>query len=341
MEKLIPFATLISTGKYVSPEEVLNGEKCGCVCPACAAPMVAKQGSVNVWHFAHKQKFVSEDKPCFFSFPRGCFWLARQLIEDSLHEQLHLPDYFITLKDPAGLQSKTEIVTSASAQLFEEVHAQPMQRHMNYDEVVLTLKNSKLTLVLGFDIPHKRSFENATVFVNLSGAIQEYRKDRRPLKDILLDRIFHQKTSKTWLFHPREIKKRLEFDTRLKEVNDERKRRAEARFAIEPKILASNIPLQKTVAQQQASQSVDLEERLIDLIGQAERLFTFGNKTVQLCDNCCYMSTPSTTTCQYCQSRSLTKINLSDEYFKDIKGKYLRAGYVLQSLKGLQKNIKK
>lgn len=335
MEVLIPYAKQVSSGKFVTPDEVENGENCGCICPACDAQMVAKQGNVNVWHFAHKQKSVSEDKPCSFNFRRGCFWLARQLITDSLKEPLKLPEYHIPLNDPAGLNSKMELVTSASARVFDQVHFEPIHQHMSSDEVELTLNGYTLMLVLGFNMQHsKTGYKYATVFVDLNGADQEYRKNKRSLKEILLDRIFHQTTAKKWLYHPNEKKKKDQFTIYLKEADAERARRAEERFTFQPRNTVAKIQ-QKSEAQQQASLSVDIEERLIDLIGQAARLFTFGNKVALQCDNCYYLSPPGATSCQYCQGSKFCKIGLSDEYFKDIKGKYLRVGYAHQSIKAL------
>jgi hypothetical protein len=40
-------------GKLVSILDVARGEKCGCVCPACGEKVVAKQGEIMAWHFAH------------------------------------------------------------------------------------------------------------------------------------------------------------------------------------------------------------------------------------------------------------------------------------------------
>ncbi len=36
-------------------EEVVRGIECGCVCPdpRCGRPLVARQGNVKIWHFAH------------------------------------------------------------------------------------------------------------------------------------------------------------------------------------------------------------------------------------------------------------------------------------------------
>lgn len=48
----IPFA-VGPDGEPVSIHEVPRGRACGCTCPACKAPLVAKQGAVVEWHFAH------------------------------------------------------------------------------------------------------------------------------------------------------------------------------------------------------------------------------------------------------------------------------------------------
>lgn len=40
-------------GELVSINEVKNGLKCGCVCPACGAKLIARQGQKVAYHFAH------------------------------------------------------------------------------------------------------------------------------------------------------------------------------------------------------------------------------------------------------------------------------------------------
>lgn len=122
-------------------------------------------------------------------------------------------------------------------------------------------------------------------------------------------------------------KEKDDFAAYLKEADAERARRAEERFKFQPKNSVTKVQ-QKSEAQQQASHSVDIEERL----------FMFGNKVALQCDNCCYLSPTGATSCQYCQGNKFCKIGLSDEYFKDIKGKYLRVGYAHQSLKAIPIN---
>jgi len=49
----IPYGRHRHTGKLVSINEVARGLACDCVCPGCGTELVAKQGDVNLWHFAH------------------------------------------------------------------------------------------------------------------------------------------------------------------------------------------------------------------------------------------------------------------------------------------------
>ena len=53
MTNLLPFGQ--RGGRLYSVERVARGINCGCVCPdpQCGLPLVARQGGVNVWHFAH------------------------------------------------------------------------------------------------------------------------------------------------------------------------------------------------------------------------------------------------------------------------------------------------
>ncbi|HQO10635.1 MAG TPA: competence protein CoiA family protein [Clostridiales bacterium] len=51
MELKLPFG--MKDGKLVQVADVEQGLKCGCVCPACGQPLVARKGVKMVHHFAH------------------------------------------------------------------------------------------------------------------------------------------------------------------------------------------------------------------------------------------------------------------------------------------------
>ena len=54
-------------GRLVEIEEVARGRACNSVCPGCLRPLIARQGGMNRWHFAH-----DSDSDCV---PGGESWL--------------------------------------------------------------------------------------------------------------------------------------------------------------------------------------------------------------------------------------------------------------------------
>lgn len=72
--------------------DVPKGAACGCVCPTCSSPLVARQGQENEWHFAHE---ASQERPeCVV----GAMNLARSLGIEHLRRlhasgKLILPPY--------------------------------------------------------------------------------------------------------------------------------------------------------------------------------------------------------------------------------------------------------
>ena len=54
------FAALDTTGALRFISEVERGAECGCACPVCGSPLVARQGAANEWHFAHE---ASQERP--------------------------------------------------------------------------------------------------------------------------------------------------------------------------------------------------------------------------------------------------------------------------------------
>lgn len=87
----LPFAVVKATGELVDVHDVLRGKACACVCPGCLAPVVAKHGEVNIWHFAHEADAHTPDvSACRHAFYRS---IRRLLIERA--------SYFETLVVPA------------------------------------------------------------------------------------------------------------------------------------------------------------------------------------------------------------------------------------------------
>lgn len=52
-ESLLQSFALRNDGLIVSIDEVQRGLACACTCPGCRSPLIARQGEVRAWHFAH------------------------------------------------------------------------------------------------------------------------------------------------------------------------------------------------------------------------------------------------------------------------------------------------
>lgn len=73
MNSLSIFAGVDQAGVIRFVGDVPRGAACGCSCEACGAPLVAKRGEVNKWHFAHE---ASQERPDCFA---GAVNLLRRL----------------------------------------------------------------------------------------------------------------------------------------------------------------------------------------------------------------------------------------------------------------------
>lgn len=86
------FAALDATGALRFIGEVERGADCGCSCPVCNSPLVARQGAANEWHFAHE---ASQERP---ECETAAVGLLRHLMVELLQARaeadgLQLPPY--------------------------------------------------------------------------------------------------------------------------------------------------------------------------------------------------------------------------------------------------------
>lgn len=76
-------------GAIVSIEHVDRGAACGCFCPACGEPVIAKQGDVKTWHFAH-----TSGNDCAAGAETALHRAAKQIIFE--RRELMLPAFTVT-----------------------------------------------------------------------------------------------------------------------------------------------------------------------------------------------------------------------------------------------------
>lgn len=75
--------------RLVGVDEVPRGVACGCVCPACREPVIAKQGECRIHHFAH-----DGGRACRYAAETLAHLLAKQVLEKE--PALFLPSVYAT-----------------------------------------------------------------------------------------------------------------------------------------------------------------------------------------------------------------------------------------------------
>lgn len=83
---LVPFG--LKDGRLYEPTQVPNGKDCGCVCPGCKCPLVAKQ-KAKTPHFAH-----SNDENCSNGLETAVHLAVKQIIAEKM--MIRLPALFWT-----------------------------------------------------------------------------------------------------------------------------------------------------------------------------------------------------------------------------------------------------
>lgn len=83
----VPFGQ--KNGRMVSPDQVESGRACNCACPGCGAPLIAKKGEQNVWHFAH------DGLACATGAETALHLMAKQILADE--RSIKLPAVEVSL----------------------------------------------------------------------------------------------------------------------------------------------------------------------------------------------------------------------------------------------------
>ncbi|KFK56722.1 competence protein CoiA family protein [Vibrio vulnificus] len=126
---------LAKDGTYKHIRSADNGLKCDCVCPDCQQPLVANQGNVKRWHFAHASNAECKGESVIHR-------LAKQVIVNAAHSGL--PLYLSSNGGAVYEQDKDGIVHS------KEWYAPERQYHIRQAKEEVKL-GSQIVDVLCYD----------------------------------------------------------------------------------------------------------------------------------------------------------------------------------------------
>ncbi|MFT5294354.1 MAG: hypothetical protein ACI9YH_000360 [Colwellia sp.] len=223
---LIPFALSLETNVLVDVADVQSGKKCGCVCPSCSIPLIAKKGEIIEWHFSHDSKFIEKDQElsCDFSWVVAVKMMIKQLLLEG--NTLALPEYFITYRE-AGYQKPERQLKVANSSVIQ--YSNPKLKSLACD-VTIEVKGKCLGIKLLTKYSPsfaEESFEQA-LFGVLGISIENVGFDnegkvvnhlRKYLQLLLQSKL----SAKYWLYHRRKkavIIDAEEQDRLLKEAAD-------------------------------------------------------------------------------------------------------------------------
>lgn len=214
---LIPFGYNPDNDTFVDVKGVPRGAQCGCICPACKTPLIARHGEEKEWHFAHASRKVYEktQKECEFSFYLSVRMMARQIIEDELNITLpeykdsvskYIPDLGYPLYESFVITESKEIsLTNISVEsIFEGVAV----------DVVGYIRDFKFAVYFthpGRVVPHElkspKDRHCGVISIALDGLHGSIFRDakRRQIsyQSVLADFLANDILSKEWVFHPR------------------------------------------------------------------------------------------------------------------------------------------
>ena len=222
IESLIPFGLDAESGELVDVGSVKRGKACGCICPSCKTPLLARHGDAREWHFAHRSVKVHGEtrKVCEYSFAVSVRLMIQQLSNEGL--RFRTPGYEITLPasdrypqerpDARCLVAKESVLTLADVQVGAEFCGVTVDV-LGYVErvpfvVFVTYRGRSLPSDL--KKPSKTMCGVVDLSVNALPALFS-QEAKGQYKEALRLYIEDRTDGKSWAYHPREHRIREEY----------------------------------------------------------------------------------------------------------------------------------
>ncbi|NAX47774.1 competence protein CoiA [Photobacterium halotolerans] len=222
---LIPFGLRVIDHSFVDVVDVPRGNQCGCICPSCNTPLIAKQGQENQWHFAHASRKVSgTSKDCDFSFFVSVRMMARQIFETGI--TIDLPDYKYSLSRwRSGLNFKEDfLITKATTIQLENCY-----KEASFGKCIVDILGEvkEFSLIIYFTHPNRAlpshlknpRFQQSGILEIQLDHTHDLFSDRKDSTlrhiDLLKNFLQHDLHSKKWVHHPRKAKLEQQASERL------------------------------------------------------------------------------------------------------------------------------
>lgn len=212
----VPFGLRERDQAIVDVYAVHRGRACGCICPSCRTPLIARHGEEKAWHFAHASRNVYDRtvQECDFSFYVSVRLMARQLIGSKL--TLALPEYRDRVSQYVDVLHETReldyVITKGKAIQLEQVEVETRfakaavdlkGRVGDFEFVVYLVHPGRLVPPELEALDGIKAGVIAIDLRNLAGVFAQLTGGERTYSDALADFLGNDLASKRWVYHPR------------------------------------------------------------------------------------------------------------------------------------------
>lgn len=197
MEKsiLLQSFAMDKDGRMRSVDEVARGLACECICPCCKEPVIARQGEVREWHFAH-----ASGAECEHAAEGALHLAAKQVLLES--GGINLPErrHEETVCLPDGRNGKGEAYRPEAWVDFQSVEAEQSIATIRPDIVAVTghtMLFIEIAVTHFIDDDKKRVLDELmvpTIEIDLGGIARE-KWDWDLLQEVLIENVTH----KAWI----------------------------------------------------------------------------------------------------------------------------------------------
>lgn len=181
----------IKDGAGINIEDVESGLKCGCVCPACGEPLVAKKGTKVMHHFAHHS-----GSTCEYGYETSLHLMAKDILSQT--KKITIPAVYVEFPDS---DRSPQLYRAAQEVTIDRVVLE--QRYDNFiPDVALHIGGKILFVEIyvthAIDSSKLEKLKRAgisTIEINLS------KKDRMVTETELRDILLKVSDEKTWKYN--------------------------------------------------------------------------------------------------------------------------------------------